>query len=91
MSKLDFFIQILHLIVVAIDIYILVYLLKMQKSSYECKCAQVQYLKQITNTIIIILYMIIIITLYTILDYTIKQIYYNNYTVHEYNYNTLQY
>ncbi len=52
--KLYFLKQMMHIIVAAIDIYILVYLLKMQKSSYGCKCAQVQYLKEITNTIIII-------------------------------------
>lgn len=46
---------IIFVIILAIDIYILVTGLEMQKSNYECKCAQVWHLKQITNTIITII------------------------------------
>ena len=43
------------LLVLAVDIYILVNTLKMQKSNYECKCAQNMELKQISNSIIAII------------------------------------
>jgi hypothetical protein len=46
---------IIFVVILAIDIYILVTGLQMQKSTYECKCAQVWHLKQITNTIITII------------------------------------
>lgn len=46
---------IIFVIILAIDIYILVSVLNMQKSSYECKCAQVWHLKQVTNIIITII------------------------------------
>jgi hypothetical protein len=45
----------------AIDIYILVTTLDMQKSNYECKCAQVWYLKQVSNSIITIISLQLII------------------------------
>jgi hypothetical protein len=43
------------LIILAIDIYILVTALNMQKPEYQCKCVQKWYLKKISNTIIIII------------------------------------
>ncbi len=46
---------IIFVIILAIDIYILISGLEMQKNSYECKCAQVWHLKQVTNTIITII------------------------------------
>jgi hypothetical protein len=46
---------IVMLVVLAIDIYILVTTLNMQKPEYECKCAQKWYLKQVSTSIIIIL------------------------------------
>lgn len=46
---------ILMLIILAIDIYILVTTLNMQKPEYECKCAQKWYLKQVSTSIMIIL------------------------------------
>lgn len=46
---------IIFVVILAIDIYILVNVLHMQKSTYECKCAQVWHLKQVTNTIITII------------------------------------
>jgi hypothetical protein len=46
---------ILMLVILAIDIYILVTTLNMQKPEYDCKCAQKWYLKQVSNAIITIL------------------------------------
>jgi len=43
------------LLILAVDIYILVNTLKMQKDSYPCKCAQNFELKQISNSIIAII------------------------------------
>lgn len=43
------------LLILAVDIYILVNTLKMQKDSYPCKCAQNWELKQISNSIITII------------------------------------
>jgi hypothetical protein len=46
---------IIMLIVLAVDIYILVNTLNMQKESYNCKCAQNWELKQVSNSIITII------------------------------------
>ncbi len=46
---------IIMLAILAIDIYILVTTLNMQKPDYDCKCAQKWYLKQVSTSIIIIL------------------------------------
>ncbi len=46
---------IVFVIILAFDIYILVETLKMQKSNYDCKCAQVWFLKQVSNSIITII------------------------------------
>jgi hypothetical protein len=46
---------IIFVLILAIDIYILVTILNMQKGTYQCKCAQVWHLKQVTNTIITII------------------------------------
>ena len=46
---------IVFVIILAFDIYILVETLKMQKSNYQCKCAQVWFLKQVSNSIITII------------------------------------
>ncbi len=45
----------LMVIFLAVDIYILVTTLNMQKPGYECKCAQKWYLKQVSNSIITII------------------------------------
>jgi hypothetical protein len=46
---------IVMLVILAIDIYILVTTLNMQKPEYKCKCAQKWYLKQVSQSIITIL------------------------------------
>jgi hypothetical protein len=46
---------IIMFIVLAVDIYILVNTLNMQKESYNCKCAQNWELKQVSNSIITII------------------------------------
>jgi hypothetical protein len=45
----------LMVIFLALDIYILVTTLNMQKPDYECKCAQKWYLKQVSSSIITVI------------------------------------
>jgi hypothetical protein len=54
-SKLSVIKPIIMLVILAIDIYILITTLNMQKPDYHCKCAQKGFLKQVSNSIIIIL------------------------------------
>ena len=46
---------IIFVMILAIDIYILVETLKMEKYDYQCKCAQVWHLKQVSNSVITVI------------------------------------